>query len=188
MRKPISKPLPPSHCPHSPLSHSPTQQSQYSHLLCLLLPLLLPIPHLYISLALFRCWGKGKTVPAASSPRAAKHTCLWGLTFTAPLLVVFQFVQISILLFTAFTRKHNSQPSPPCFTPPLLPLTSQFFLHHLFPCPQSFTSPPELYLALRHSHGSPVPIKIPFTSPSYPSFLTASNLQAYWTQHQNTLK
>ena len=108
MRKPISKPLPPSHCPHSPLSHSPTQQSQYSHLLCLLLPLLLPIPHLYISLALFRCWGKGKTVPAASSPRAAKHTCLWGLTFTAPNFVMFEFVEISIQLFTPFTRKHYS--------------------------------------------------------------------------------
>ena len=131
-----------------------------------------------------------KALVKYQTPPHLKITYLtkWASTFTAPNFVMFEFVEISILLFTPFTRKHNSQPSPPCFTPPLLPLTSQFFLHHLFPCPQSFTSPPELYLALRHSHGSPVPIKIPFTSPSYPSFLTASNLQAYWTQHQNTLK
>ena len=104
---------------------SPLSLSSRSRWSCLLLPLLLPIPHLYISLALFRCWGKGKTVPAASSPRAAKHTCLWGLTFTAPNFVMFEFVEISILLFTPFTRKHNSHsPLHLASLPPLLPLTS----------------------------------------------------------------
>ena len=126
--------------------------------------------------------------------------------------------------------QHNCTECDPLLLSHTSPHSSYFTTSSLVSNP-NFTSPPELYLARRHYHGSPtlpyhlsrcpqshfhfstsfttspivpnlsllplsytslfatlmapqsqLPVsKIPFTSPSYLSFLTASNLQAHWT-------